>query len=322
MAHQLTPEERERLCVLHAKGSSQAEIARELDRNRSTISRELRRNQIADAYSAVAAQRLAERRRRERPLTTKMERPEVNEYVRHGLANYWSPEQIAGRLRGDFPDESERHVSHQTIYAWIDADDCRDHWEQFLRHGGRKRSEPEKRGKIADPVTIADRPAAANQRLRYGDWEGDTVVSRGRHGGVLTLVERRSRYTLIEKIRDLKADTVNAAMKTSLADLPKQLRRTMTLDNGKEFAGHEELSKHLDLDIYFAEPYAAWQRGTVENMNGLLRQFFPKGTDFTTVRRPELNEAQDLLNDRPRKCLGYRTPAEVLGPRLGVAFQI
>ena len=111
-------------------------------------------------------------------------------------------------------------------------------------------------------------------------------------------------------------------MKTSLADLPKQLRRTMTLDNGKEFAGHEELSRELGLDIYFAEPYAAWQRGTVENMNGLLRQFFPKGTDFTTVRRPKLNEAQDLLNDRPRKCLGYRTPAEVLGPRLGVAFQI
>lgn len=322
MAHQLTAEERERLCVLKAQGKNQAAIARCLGRDRSTISRELRRNPTGDSYSAVAAQRQADTRRRERPLTAKMERPDINEYVRQGLAHYWSPEQITGRLHRDFPDDPQRHVSHQTIYAWIDADPYRDHWEPFLRHGGRKRSEPEKRGKIVDPVAIGDRPAAANQRLRYGDWEGDTVVSRGRKGGVLTLVERRSRYTLVEKVRDLKADTINAAMRVSLADLPEKLRRTMTLDNGKEFAGHEELAECLNLDIYFAEPYAAWQRGTVENTNGLLRQFFPKGTDFKTVRRSELHQTQDLLNNRPRKCLDYRTPAEVLGPRLGVAFEI
>src|SRR5262249_42178477 len=162
---------------------------------------------------------------------------EISDTVRRGLTQYWSPEQIAGRLCLDFPDDPKRLISHQTIYMWIDADPYRDHWESFLRHGGHKRSEPEKRGQISDPVAIGDRPAAANQRLRYGDWEGDTVVSRGRRGGVLTLVERRSRYTLIEKVRDLKADTVNAAMEASVGDLPRRLRRTMTLDNGKEFAG-------------------------------------------------------------------------------------
>jgi len=322
MAHQLTPQERERLSLLQAQGHNQAQIARALGRHRSTISRELRRNHAGGHYSALAAQRQAEARRRQRPLTPKIERPDINEEVRRGLAQYWSPQQIAGRLRRDFPGQPRRHVSHQTIYAWIAAHPYRDHWQQFLRHAGRKHSGPEKRGKIVAPVRVADRPAAANERLRFGDWEGDTVVSRGRKGGVVTVVERRSRYTVIEKVRDLKADTVGAALRRSLADLPRQLRRTLTLDNGKEFAGHQELAARLKLDIYFADPYAAWQRGTIENTNGLLRQFFPKGTDFSNVRRPEVHQAQELLNHRPRKCLAYRTPAEVLGSRLGVAFQI
>jgi len=317
MAHQLIAEERERLCVLKAQGKNQAEIARCLGRDPSTISRELRRNQVGDSYSAVAAQRRAETRRCQRPLTPKMERPDINDYVRQGLVKYWSPEQIAGRLRQDFPNDPRHHVSHQTIYAWIDGDQCRDHWEQFLRHRGRKRSEPEKRGQIVDPVSVADRPAAANDRSRFGDWEGDTVVSCGRQGGVVTLVERRSRYTLIEKTRDRTAKTTTIAICVSLDDFPPELRRTMTLDRGKEFANHEILADFLGLDVYFADPYAAWQRGTVENTNGLLRQFFPKGTDFRPVRHSRLQEAQALLNNRPRKCLDFRTPAEVLGQHLG-----
>jgi transposase, IS30 family len=322
MAHQLTPEERDRLCLLHAYGRTSSEIARCLRRHKSTISRELRRNAVGGCYSALAAQRQAEARRRQRPLTRKMQRPDTNEYVRGGLARYWSPEQIAGRLRQEFPDEPRRWVSHQTIYAWIARDDYREHWRKFLRHGGRKRSGPEKRGKIVAPVGVADRPAAANERRRLGDWEGDTVVSRRRKGGVVTLVDRCSRYTLIEKVRDLKATTTAAAVRASLGELPRELRRTMTLDRGKEFAGHETFAEALQLDVYFADPYAAWQRGTVENTNGLLRQFFPKGTDFRAVRRPQLQQAQELLNNRPRKCLDYQSPAEVLRSRLSVAFEI
>jgi len=322
MAPQLTPEERERLSLLLAQGQRPARIAHSLGRHRSTISRELRRNRLGDRYSVLTAQRQAEARRRQRPLTRKMERPEVSEDVRRGLTQYWSPQQIAGRLRRDFPGEPRRRVSHQTIYAWIARDGYRAHWQRFLRHGGRQRPAPEKRGRIVAPVRVADRPAAANARARLGDWEGDTVVSRGRHGGVVTLVDRCSRYTLIEKVGDLKAKTTTAALRSALGELPQELRRTVTLDRGKEFADHATFAASLDLDVYFADPYAAWQRGTVENTNGLLRQFFPKGTDFRRVRRPRLQQAQALLNDRPRKCLDYRTPAEVLSARLGVALEI
>lgn len=326
MARQLNPNDRERLAVLLAQGICQAEIARRLGRHRSTILREIRRNrpQSLDGgilYSGVDAQRLAEARRRERPLIPKMERPGISDFVRRGLSQYWSPEQIAGRMEVDFPNDASRRISHQTIYTWIDQDDYCDYWRPFLRHKGRKRSEPEKRGKISDPVKIGDRPAVVNGRLRYGDWEGDTVVSKGRHGGVVTLIERKSRYTLIAKVADLKADTINVTIRRKMSDLPKKLRRTMTFDNGKEFARHEELAKDLGLDVYFADPYAAYQRGAIENLNGLLRQFFPKGTDFAEVTRPALQKTQDLLNARPRKCLGYRSPAEVLAPRLAVAFQ-
>src|SRR5205809_4102999 len=149
---------------------------------------------------------------------------------------------------------------------------------------GRKRTQPEKRGQIAGRVAVAGRPQAANLRRRFGDWEGDTVVSRHRRGGALTLVERKSRYTLIRKVPNLKARTVRTAARQSLAALPQTLRRTLTFDNGKEFAEHRRLAEQLRLAVYFARPYAAWQRGTNENTNGLLRQFHPKGTDFTTVR--------------------------------------
>jgi IS30 family transposase len=321
MAHQLTAAERERLCLLHAQGHNPSQIACCLGRHKSTVSRELRRNRVGDSYSALAAQQLAQARRRRRPLARKLERPDISEYVRNGLTQYWSPEQIAGRLRRQFPDQPRRRVSHQTIYAWTARDDYREHWRRFLRRRG-KRPGAEKRGKIVAPVGVAGRPAAANQRARLGDWEGDTVVSGGRKSGVLTLVDRRSRYLLVEKVLDLKARTTTAAVRASLGGLPRELRRTVTLDRGKEFADHATFAEALGLEVYFAEPYAAWQRGTAENTNGLLRQFFPKGTDFRTVRRPQLRQAQALLNDRPRKCLDYRTPAEVFSERLGVAFEI
>ena len=316
MAHHLTLQERERLSLLRVQGASQAEIARQLGRHPSTISCELRRNRTTPEYSAVAAQGLAEARRRDRPLIRKINRPDISRYVRSHLTSYWSPEQIAGRLRRDYPHDCQWHISHQSIYAWIAGDAYRSHWRRYLRHGGQKRTRPEKRGQIADRVAVAGRPLAANRRRRFGDWEGDTVVSRQRRGGVLTLVERKSRFTLIRKVRDLKARTVRTAARRSLAALPQALRRTLTFDNGKEFAEHRRLAEQLTLAIYFARPYAAWQRGTNENTNGLLRQFHPKGTDFTTVRPAELQTTQDFLNHRPRKCLDYRTPTEVLQPYL------
>lgn len=321
MAHHLTLEERERLAQLKAAGQSQAEIARQLQRHPSTISRELGRNGKGKDYWAGFANLKAQERRRDRPYPRKMDRPKISQFVRIGLAKCWSPEQIAGRVRKKFARQPRRHISRQTIYAWIDQDESRDHWEDFLRHRGKKRTGPEKRGQIPHRVDVAGRPKVVGERRRFGDWEGDTVVGCHHQGGVVTLVERKSRYTLVAKVRDLKARTVRHTMKQTLQAVPKRGRKTMTLDNGKEFAEHERLTEQLDLAIYFAKPYAAWQRGTNENTNGLLRQFYPKGTNFLKVRPSALRETQTLLNNRPRKCLGYRTPAEVLRGRLGIAIE-
>lgn len=318
MACHFTLEERVRLSELKGRGQSQAEIAHALGRHPSTISRELRRNNQDCGYMPVAAQSQAEERRRQRP--RKMDREDISEYVRSGLVKYWSPEQIAGRAQRDFPKQPERHISHQTIYTWIDRDSCRSHWEQYLRHHGHKRTEPEKRGQIPNRVDVAGRPKVVAQRRRYGDWEGDTVVGRRRRSAVVTLVERKSRYTALQRVRDLRARTVRHAVRESLRPIPENLRHTLTFDNGKEFAEHERLEEQLSVAVYFAKPYAAWQRGVNENTNGLLRQFYPKGTDFLEVRPSDLARTQDLLNNRPRKCIGYQTPAEVLRSR-GVAFE-
>jgi transposase, IS30 family len=322
MAHHLTLEERERLAHFKSVGLSRGEIARRLKRHPSTISRELSRNGQRHDYWPIAAQRKAQDRRRTRSFTRKMDRSEVNQFVREGLAKYWSPEQIAGRARRQFPRQPKRRISHQTIYTWIDQDESRVHWEDFLRHRGKKRTQPEKRGQIVERVDVAGRPKIVAQRRRFGDWEGDTVVGRRRQGGVVTLVERKSRYTLVCKVRNLKSRTVRYAIKRKIQAVPQSWRKTMTFDNGKEFAEHSRLGKQLALAIYFAKPYAAWQRGTNENTNGLLRQLYPKGTDFLKVRPSALQETQNNLNNRPRKCLGYRTPAEVLKGRLGIAFEI
>jgi len=322
MAHHLTREERERLAHFRSCGLKQAEIARRLQRHPSTISRELSRNGQEQDYWPGAAQFKAQDRRRQRTLSRKMDRQAVSEFVRQGLASYWSPEQIAGRSRRQFPRQPKRRISHQTIYTWIDQDESRHHWEDFLRHRGKKRTQPEKRGQITERIDVAGRPQVVAKRRRFGDWEGDTVVGRHHQGGIVTLVERKSRYTLVGKVRDRKARTVRYAIKQKLQAVPPSWRRTMTFDNGKEFAEHGRLREQLALAIYFAKPYAAWQRGTNENTNGLLRQFYPKGTDFLTVRPSALQETQNNLNNRPRKCLGYRTPAEVLKGRLGLAFEI
>jgi IS30 family transposase len=310
MACHLTKEEREVVSNMCAAGSSQAQIARRLGRADSTISREIGRNGGPGGYSAVAAQQKAEARRRERPLVRKMDRPEIAGAVRRGLAQSWSPDQIAGRMRVEGAEPRQR-VSRMTIYRWIDrlSDKNGTYWRRFLRFG--RRRPPDSRGKIPRPVHIADRPAVADRRERYGDWEGDTVVGSARSGAIVTLVERKSGFVLTRKVLDRTAQRVRRAIARAFAHVPPELRRTLTLDNGKEFSQHEQLSRSLGLNVYFAKPYCAWQRGTNENTNGLLRQHLPKGTDFRTISHHELAHLTERLNTRPRKRLGYQTPNEV-----------
>ncbi len=317
MAHHLTLEEREVVAQMRSGGHNQAEIAQQLGRAESTISRELRRNRSRNGYWAVAAQRKAETRRRDRPRVCKLERPEVRRYVQQRLRQCWSPDQIALRSRDDFPRDRRRQVSHQTIYAWIVAQEAAGrHWRRYLRSSGWKRPERRKCGQLPACVSIEGRPAVVDRRGRYGDWEGDTVVGAHRRGGAVTLVDRKSGYLLLGRVGNLRAATVRQTMTELYRTTPCALRKTLTLDNGKEFAEHEQLATDASLKVYFAKAYCAWQRGCNENANGLIRQFFPKGTDLAKVPEHRFVKVQTLLNNRPRKRLGYRTPLEVLGSRL------
>ena len=310
MAGHLTLEERDRIASLRHQGADQKEISRAVGRSCSTISRELRRNCTGDEYLAGQAHQQAECRRRERPLELKMERPEINAAVRSGLTHEWSPEQIAGRLKEQHPDAAEQHVSAQTIYTWIDEDEQAAHWRSFLRRRG-KRPNRRKNKPAGIGAPIDDRPAVIEERLRLGDFEGDTVLGPPGTGGLATLVDRQSRYTIVVKVKSKEADHVHAKIKQRLQELDAEHRQSITFDNGTEFARCYRLEKHLGMKLYFADPGCPYQRGTNENTNGLIRQYFPKGTDFRDISHQEVRRAEKLLNDRPRSCLGFRTPAEV-----------
>ena len=303
----LTIEERDRLAQLRQRGASQKEIAAALGRNKGTICRELRRNSTGGEYLSAQAQRESERRRRERPLVRKMDVPEINQAVRAELTQEWSPEQIAGRLKQQ---TGEPSLSHQTIYAWIKRDKDREHWESFLRRRGKR---PYRRKNTGPPeaARIRNRPEVIEQRLRLGDFEGDTVLGPPGTGGIATLVDRKSRFTIIAKVRSKDADQVHEKLKRRLQELDEERRRSITFDNGTEFAHCHRLEKHLGLKLYFADPGCPHQRGTNENTNGLIRQYYPKGTDFRDVSHCQLRETENKLNNRPRACLGFRTPAEV-----------
>jgi IS30 family transposase len=307
----LRPEEREVLSQMLAAGSSCTSIAKQLGRHRTTISRELRRNGVRGMYLAVDAQQVAERRRRmARAKSRKLNRPENLAYVQERLRQCWSPDQIAGRSRREFPDNPERICSHQTIYSWLARDDHRRRWIVYLRHYRRKHRRTKSAGHV--DRALEKRPAIVNERGRFGDWEGDTIIGSGRHGGALvSMVERKSGYLALLPVPSKHAKKVRQAMCGRLQQVPPELRQTMTLDNGSEFAEYEQLESTLEMEVFFTDPHAPWQKGTNENTNGLTRQFFPKGTDFNKVSRYKVARTENLLNDRPRKRLNYQTPNEV-----------
>jgi IS30 family transposase len=317
----LRPEEREVISQMKEAGASNEDVAARLDRDASTISRELRRNGLRGMYQAVDAQRCAEQRRRKAKTgNCKVNRPEILAYVQERLRKCWSPDQIAGRSRVDFPGNPGRTVSHQTIYHWLARDDHRRRWLVYLRRYPRKRRHARSVGRV--DRALAKRPAIVNERGRYGDWEGDTIVGSGRHGGALvSMVERKSGYVVLLPVPSKHATGVRRAMCGRLQQLPPQLRQTMTLDNGSEFAEYEHLESSLAMEIFFTDPHAPWQRGSNENTNGLARQYFPKRTSFNQVSRYKVARAENLLNDRPRKRLHYQTPCEILTQQCSPALQ-
>jgi IS30 family transposase len=313
MALHLNPMERDTLAELLREDLSKAEIARQLKRDRRTIFAELKRNSIPRSYgghrrycAAVAQQKADQRRHRSR--TKKMDCPVIREYVEKRVKDWWSPDQVSQRMRLDLAHAPRMWVSHQTIYKWIYTHDHRRSWERCLRDfPPRKR----RKSKVPAAVIIENRPAEVDRRERLGDWEGDTIVGAGQSGALVSLVDRKSGYLLLFKVKNLKSATVRRAIYRHMKHLPAELRRTVTFDRGKEFAGYERLQRSLGLAVYFADPHSPWQRGTNEHTNRLVRQYFPKGTRFFDISHAAVARAQSQLNERPRKRLGYQTPSEV-----------
>jgi IS30 family transposase len=326
MSKHFTEADRAVLAELLTRKVCTSEIASRFEVVPSTVYRELGRNTGPVGYIYQEAQQRTDARRTFRARVRKMDRPELREFVCRGLKAHWSPEQIAGRSRLAFPNQPDYHISRQTIYDWIAREEQRgrDEWRKCLRFGRPRRKRAENAGRLPAAVSIEGRPRVVDQRKRYGDWEGDTIVSRGHRGGLVSLVERKSGYLLLERVNRLQAAAVRMSAQHQLEPLPRSLLRTITFDNGKEFAEHEALAQATGLKIYFARPYCAWERGTNENTNGLVRQYLPKGTDLTAVSHRAVAAIQSSLNDRPRRRLGYKTPREILATQLArqrVAFE-
>jgi transposase, IS30 family len=301
-------------------------IAATMGRAKSTLSRELKRNQISGVkhfveelkerqetlYLPDTAQRMASRRREEAKSPFESVSAACLEEIKRRLARYHSPEQIAGRLKR----EAKEWVSHETIYQMIYADyEGLAQYKQYLRHSREKRAKRgvgcSGRGQIPNRVGIEARPVEANEKRQVGHFEGDTIVGKGHRGAVVTYVDKASKFLLAALCPDRTARSVNEA---TLALFEKLPALSFTFDNGKEFSKHGELSEKLNVSCFFANPYASWERGLNEHTNGLLRQFFPKKTDFSKVAAQELSHAVKLINQRPRKSLDYQTPHEVTFP--------
>lgn len=304
----LTITERSQLALLHRLGWSTRAIAKELKRHHSTIARELNRGMEAAEYQAETAHH-AYKQRRERSIPSGKWTTGRISYISEKLALTWSPEQIAGRMSKDCP---KQRVSFKTIYRWLYHGFLVKGDTSVLRQKGKRRRPRETRGRFNVGKSIQQRPKEVRKRESFGHWELDTVVSsRGKSKAcVATFAERKTRLYLAIKMPDRTSSSLEKAFGV-IADLfPKGAFQTATVDRGKEFACYDRLESAYGLDIYFADPYSSWQRGTNENANGLLREFFPKGKDFAEVSEKELAHALFLINNRPRKCLGWKTAYE------------
>ena len=320
----LADQERESISRGLAQHKSIRQLARELNRSPSTISREIRRNKGKSGYRAFSASRRAKaaassRKRGKR----KIEKQEgLLSYVMEKLQREWSPQEISKRLKIEYAWDMNMQVSHEAIYQYIYVLP-RGELKQLLIKGlrqERKHRRPQKRGdiaetrgKIANMLSIEERPAEVAERSVPGHWEGDLILGKYKHSALGTLVERTTRYTILVPLGEHKdASSVREAYAEAFKSLPAELKKSLTYDQGKEMSEHEQFTIDTGIQVYFAHPGSPWERGTNENTNGLIRQYFPKGTDFTQVSKEEILEVQRKLNDRPRRALGYLKPDEVI----------
>jgi IS30 family transposase len=313
----LTPWEREEISRGIAAHESVRSIAKLLGRSPSTVSREISRNGGYDRYSAPTADDAAWARTR-RPKRCKLaSSPRLRRAVARKLRLQWSPEQIAGWLKSTFPGDQTQHVSHETIYRSLFVQARGVLKKELFQHLRSKRTirrsrrvdlPADRRGKIANMVSIRDRPAAAEDRAVPGHWEGD-LLSGSKNSYIATLVERHTRYVMLAKVDSKETQAVVCALIKQAKKLPNELYKSLTWDQGKELADHRQFTIATDIDVYFCDPQSPWQRGSNENTNGLLRQYFPKGTDLSVYSQSDLNKVARRLNERPRKTLDFQTPA-------------
>ena len=318
----LSLSEREEISRGLGRGVSFAAIARTLHRATSTVSREVHANGGRDGYRAWRGHDRAWAAAR-RPKRARLACPRLAAQVTEWLEEWWSPEEIARRLRIEFPDDPMMWVSHETIYQSIYVQgrgELRRELARCLRSGRaqrRPRGQREHRGRIPGMVMISERPAVVADRAVPGHWEGDLIMGRNNRSAVGTLVERSTRYVLLLHLPEGRdADKVDEAMRRAIAKLPGELFRTITWDQGKEMARHAAFTIDTGIQVYFCDPHSPWQRGSNENTNGLLRQYMPKGTDLSVHTEADLDRVARSLNNRPRKTLEFMKPSERLNELL------
>ena len=313
----LTMSEREHIAKMHWESKGIGEIAGALGRDKGTISRELKRNSSLEykCYTPCRAQHRSDERRKAASKLPRLKNKVIRQYVEEKLVLGWSPELIAGRLSMDQPDLS---ISHEAIYQYIyhPMTSGREELIACLRRAHRKRKQKgigrkQRKTKIPNRISIEARPLSVESRRYYGHWEGDSLISRKSLAALNSLTERKTRLLLLTKLTRKGAEETKDAIIDRLYLLPAKMRRTLTLDNGTENARHEEITTEIGIKCFFAHPYSSWERGTNEHINGLIRWYLPKGTDFSKISDEQVAHIESLINNRPRKCLGFKTPIEV-----------
>jgi transposase, IS30 family len=319
---QISVEERSAIAVGLSEGFSMRAIARMLKRPHSTIMREISRNGSAIVYAPHVAQARCRKRKR-RQVGKLVSRPGLWTEVQDMMRKGWSPEQVSGKLKRMYPNDPEKHVSHETIYAHIYAHPrggLRTELIKLLRKSHKTRRPrsrgKDRRGQLKDITPIAQRPKDVETRAIPGHWEGDLIKGKYNRSSVGTLVERTSRYVILVKLENATAPVVHQGFVREMSDVPELLRKSLTYDRGREMALHKQVAADLNLTVYFADPHAPWQRGSNENTNGLVREYLPKGSDLSAYSQAELNDIADRLNTRPRKKLDFLTPKEVYSASL------
>lgn len=315
----ISPSERDKIAVLLASSTSLRKIAKLLNRSVSSISVEIRKNSVDGQYQSIAAQELSSKRNIKSRRTNPLKNDKIFSYVVDKLRCGWSPEQISGRLKRK--NTGKTVVCHETIYRYIYSEEGKKKnlSEYLVRHHYKRRKWHSRylyRRGIANRVSIRLRPKEVEKREIFGHWEGDVVEGKAHRGGIQTLLERKTRFYQAKILAVIDSEYGVRIQRDLLKDLPKEARKTLTLDNGKENYNHDKLRRWLNIQTFFCDPYCAWQRGANENHNGILRRYIPKKADITGLLQEDLDAIIEEINQRPRKCLNYETPREVFTKEL------